>query len=340
MKIRLILITLAMILICISAKSLHGMGMEVEGEGLGMAVPDEDQGMEVAKELVTVYLTEEETAALEEEMLIISQRQKNLDQQLRTAIVTRNWENIVDLLIKGADPNTLDAHGNTVLHVAAMPNAWSLCPPIEPFIQSTNLADPIFNSTSSRIDPNIRNKEGLTPLLVATNDSYPPGNPHLVKSLLRHGANPNATDPKGNSALHYRAGKTRGADLILLLEYGANPNKQNDQGDTPLHLAVNRSGKFAYSDTNARIILAKDGNPNIGDRHGRTSLHLAAMLGCTKLAEILLMAGASPQAIALDGKTPLELAVERERREQKNDGIVRMLSSARRQGDTAHRIEK
>ena len=61
--------------------------------------------------------------------------------------------------------------------------------------------------------------------------------PETVALLLHHGANPNASDDRGNSVLHYAASRPAGKEIFtLLLDHNANPNVRNNDGKTPLDL--------------------------------------------------------------------------------------------------------
>ncbi len=59
-----------------------------------------------------------------------------------------------------------------------------------------------------------------------------------VACLLESGANPNATDDKGQTPLHFIAQKGVGKNQVqLLIEHGADPNARDDSGQTPLDYA-------------------------------------------------------------------------------------------------------
>jgi len=73
-----------------------------------------------------------------------------------------------------------------------------------------------------------------TPLLVATGGET---NAPAVEALLKHGANPNASNSRGNTALHLAAIHLADEKIfMLLLAYKANPNVRNNDGETPLDL--------------------------------------------------------------------------------------------------------
>lgn len=59
-----------------------------------------------------------------------------------------------------------------------------------------------------------------------------------ITCLLENGANPNATDDKGQTPLHFIAQKGIGKNQVeLLIEHGADVNARDDAGQTPLDYA-------------------------------------------------------------------------------------------------------
>lgn len=95
-------------------------------------------------------------------------------------------------------------------------------------------------------NPNIRDKEGLTPLMLATNLRFVDG----VKILLAKNADVDDTNKQGETAL-IRAVQLRDSELVrLFLENGANP----DRTDT---LAGLSARDYAKRDRRAAGILAE-----------------------------------------------------------------------------------
>ena len=126
----------------------------------------------------------------------------------------------------------------------------------------------------SNIDPNKKNKYGMTALHIAV-ESY---NNKIVEALMEHDqTNPNILDNTENpdnttediySPLH-RAVIEGYVDIvrIMLAKQKTNVNFTNDRGDTPLHLTT---------DTNvlSELLNRKDIDPNIRDKNGETPLHI------------------------------------------------------------------
>lgn len=91
----------------------------------------------------------------------------------------------------------------------------------------------------------------------------------LVQPLLDHGADPNARDSSGATAL-MRAAQLRRADLVkLLLERRADVNARDEMGWTALHYAVARAAKEIVT-----LLLAHGADVNLADNSGQTPLSL------------------------------------------------------------------
>lgn len=89
----------------------------------------------------------------------------------------------------------------------------------------------LFKSHGADIDDS---SIGETPLLAAFNWKRFA----VAEWLLANGANPNAADKQGNTALHHAVKKKYPLPQIeLLLRYGANPNLTNQAGVSPMMLA-------------------------------------------------------------------------------------------------------
>jgi ankyrin repeat protein len=116
-------------------------------------------------------------------------------------------------------------------------------------------------------------ERGRTPLMVAAEI----GDVAAVRAQLE-GANVNAADSTGMTALHYGVrdlGKVR-----LLLERGANPDAKTRQGQTPLLLAASTAGSLEI----VRALVAKGADPKTAGPAGRNGLTLAA--GANDLAMV------------------------------------------------------
>ena len=131
----------------------------------------------------------------------------------------------------------------------------------------------------------------------------------LIKRLLASGANPNARDWAGETALHIMlsnsgAGGLPGHinSLKYLLAAGADPNARDASGETPLHRVRN-----GYD---VGLLVAAGADPNLMSLSGNTPLHEAARRRSSMVVRALLLANADPCAQNNDGDTPERLAAQ------------------------------
>lgn len=84
--------------------------------------------------------------------------------------------------------------------------------------------------------------KGLTPLQLAAMHNKP----LCLTALLECGANVNAVDHKGATALHSAAFQGFHEVCKILLEHGGDPYSADKNGDTPIFLAKNSGYKATY----------------------------------------------------------------------------------------------
>lgn len=116
----------------------------------------------------------------------------------------------------------------------------------------------------------------------------------LVRWLVEQGANINASDSYGRTALHNHAKSWRG-NTELLLELGANIEAVDYQNETPLFAAAG-----SFNPDAVYTLVAKGANINAENKMKQTSLENALsrcrnidIVHMTKVADILLKAGAT-----------------------------------------------
>lgn len=183
-------------------------------------------------------------------------RHGKLDQHLKnsalvTAMESKNWKLAIQLLEAGANPNIT-------------PSAYGKCCG-DPLLDKIAFRDPrsrdlLKAMIAHKVDPNPEQTDSykLTPLMRTLHDY------ELMKAFLDIGADPNAQDRDGNTALHLATRlitsqpnsdldlsgdlrrmhytqitepESRTRSVELLLRYGAKPDVQNKRGMTPLMLA-------------------------------------------------------------------------------------------------------
>jgi ankyrin repeat protein len=153
------------------------------------------------------------------------------------------------------------------------------------------------------------------------------GNQKAVRDLLR-GADVNAGEGDGASALHWAAHRNDLTIAELLLRAGSHVDAANDYGVTPLLVAcVNGNSQMAA------LLLASGAAPNRANGSGETPLMAAARAGATGAVEALVAAGAELETKdPARGQTALMWAVAGQHRD-----VVRVLikSGARPEAESA-----
>ena len=206
----------------------------------------------------------------------------SLEADFHSAIYNKNYARAERLLDEGANLNA-DIGGETPLHMAARKNDTQS---LEWLIQR-----------GARLDPPDK-KTGSTPLVWAVlknaNDA--------IQSLLAHGANANALNYRGISALEIAMSEYQIKIMELLLEHGADSNA--GRGDlTPMLFAIGKRQPEL-----AALLLKHGANVRDVDADKLTPLHRAAHTNQTNIAEMLIAGGANLNAADCDGWTPLHWA--------------------------------
>ncbi|MBI5569413.1 MAG: ankyrin repeat domain-containing protein [Desulfomonile tiedjei] len=151
-----------------------------------------------------------------------------------------------------------------------------------------------------------------------------------LNRLLQSGVDPNSRDKEGVTALMHAATEGRDAAATLLLKYGANPNLKDDRGATALLLARETghekivsllagyekdkgSGALLEAARNGQMDLVQSQvqsgvNLNATDEDGNTPLMLAAEMGHLEVVNLLLDSGADITTRNKNGATALSRA--------------------------------
>lgn len=147
---------------------------------------------------------------------------------------------------------------------------------------------------------------GITPDLF---EAAALGKVERLRALLDAGESANTFAPDGMTPLGLACffGQPDSARLLLARGADVNAASQNPMKVAPLHAAVAGKNPEVID-----LILSSNANVNAKQQQGWTAIHSAAMHGDLALLEKLLARGADPMVKNDDGKTPLDLATEKE----------------------------
>jgi len=125
------------------------------------------------------------------------------------------------LLERGADPTRIDNSGSTALHYAA----WGCHTEIGNFLYD-----------EKKVGTNHLSAESNLPII----EDAPPSLPHVncMRMLLEKGADVNAQNMQGSTALHWIAGSGRLQVIRFLMAMGADAWIRDDMGRTPIDRAI------------------------------------------------------------------------------------------------------
>jgi len=236
------------------------------------------------------------------------------------SLAVRNLVREASLLIaKGADVNVLNYDRQTPLHFAA----------------SSNHPDMAGLLLKNKAQLEIKDHWGRTPLVLGARER---GGPELIKLLLDSGADANAVDKFGGTALSLAAWRGKEEVVNILLNAGAEvPSHKHQAGmlliQASSHGLENLFDKMVANGAELTQKLQSGGtllheagggdsirivNKLIGsgldinqkDLYGWTPLHYAAKNGRHEVAAFLIKKGADINARSIMGQSPFNVAAE------------------------------
>jgi len=217
------------------------------------------------------------------------------------------------LLKRRADLHATDNSGNTALMLAL--DNGSLCslevlldhyalideiPEVHPAYEHRRLAllfaiyqnnqEDVRTLLDALTDPNSRNKQGRTPLMLAAEL----GRPEIAALLLEYGADVHAREVEPNewTALHVAADRSQTASARVLLEHGAEVDARDAEQRTPL-IQATFAATWTGSTSTIRLLLEYGADVHAEDKEGSSALSQAGWLGSEEAIRTLFEWGAA-----------------------------------------------
>jgi ankyrin repeat protein len=198
-----------------------------------------------------------------------------------------------------------------------------------------------------KVSPDLSTSEGFTPLDLAVFQGYPEiaelliragaeikkdylmlaslrdGKGKVVPVLLKHGANPNITNPSGESALWMAAAGGQRDALIALLQYNAKINEPSGvRAQTALHAAAG----YGHADL-VEILLKAGAKKEVKDVYSFTPLHVAVSQQQVETVRVLVQRGANIAARDSRGRSVKDLLLAT-KPSKARDAIISILDAA------------
>ena len=244
-------------------------------------------------------------------------RYREIERALMHAVKANYPECTGSLLSHGADPDALDAYGNTALFNAAENGFYKIVKLLldagcQVDARSTCRGTALHQSAkwghikcvdlllARGANPDARDGLWRTPLILAAKDAADALG--VMQSLVEAKCNVNMIGAEKKSALHYSC--MRGFDISFLINANIDVNGRDEDGNTALHLAA-ISGHVHI----VRQLLMRGCDPNVLNEYCKSPLHLSCMKNRLECALVLVNHGAYVNYHDNEGHSPLWFSV-------------------------------
>lgn len=211
---------------------------------------------------------------------LVGQARADAQDDFERAVIRDDDRAMVNLIFRGADPNTLDSRGRPGL-VAALSR------------DSLRVFDVLLKSPGIRLDETSR--QGESALMLAAIK----GHLAIVRELLDRGA---SVEKDGWTALHYAASAARPDSLAivqLLVRKGAPVDDPSPNDTTPLMMAAQYSSEEVVAQ-----LLKYGADPLAKNQRGWTAVDFARQASRDYLVESLTQAQQQKRRTTQPGRKP------------------------------------
>ncbi|KTD75281.1 ankyrin repeat domain-containing protein [Legionella waltersii] len=163
---------------------------------------------------------------------------------------------VYSLIELGANPDTLNHNGYSLLHLLVLNN---------------QIEDAYYLIKNHKVNVNVKDKRGFTPLYYMLNESY---TPESIIQMIRLGASPLIRNRKGQAPIHYLLQNYHFSYTLQLLEVHPESSGLSSQDGCPLELMLNNRHRQKYTADNYLTIVRCGANPSTRDAFGSTLLSI------------------------------------------------------------------
>jgi ankyrin repeat protein len=236
------------------------------------------------------------------------------------AVKVDSRNTVLALLAAGAHIDARDSQGNNSLHAAVRWNAVNAAQTLIGRAANVNAhalngKTPLHDAIRWGIirmetlligngaDLEVRDNEGNTPFMEAIIAGYIAS----AERLSEIGVDVTTRNNRGDTPLHIAVAQDRLDLVVLLLGWGAKIHARNILEKTPFQVALATSSRMVSALLTPQWI-------GMSDDDGRSPLHIAVLSNAdAETLRVIIDMGARVSSVDLDGKTPLHLALERDK---------------------------